>query len=123
MGGGGSRQGPARLWHDCRAPGCHFVTVAVVAVGGEVESGVLRHCPDGLWRGGGLGSWLQGPPVVLCSPLWASTPRPRPEALLERRSTRRATILFRALPTTHTQSGSLSPALFSGISLFLLQAF
>lgn len=34
LGGRGGRREPARLWHDCRALGCHFVTVAVVAGGG-----------------------------------------------------------------------------------------
>lgn len=65
MGGGGGRQGPARLWHDYRAPGCHFVTVAVVAVGGGAEScAIAPTAPDveaaGV-AGPGDSQWRSGP--------------------------------------------------------------
>lgn len=82
MGGGGGRQGPARLWHDYRAPGCHFVTVAVVAVGG---GRVLRHRPDGPGRRGGRGGRPWGLAVAFWAPMGVRFPRQRPEVLLERR--------------------------------------
>lgn len=47
LGGRGSRQGPACLWHDWRAPGCHFVTAAVVA-GGAGEAEPCAITPTGL---------------------------------------------------------------------------
>lgn len=72
LGGRGGRQGPVRLWHDCRAPGCHFVTAAVVAAGGR--GGALRHHPDGPGRGGSLGRWPQHPQMRYGT-RWVSPPR------------------------------------------------
>ena len=59
LGGRGGRQGPACLWHDWRAPGCHFVTAAVVAGGGGGRT--LRHYPDGPGREGSRGIWPRDP--------------------------------------------------------------
>lgn len=66
LGGRGGRRGPARLWHDCRAPGCHFVTVAVVAVGGRgAEPCAIAPTAPDVEAAGEAGSgdprWCSGP--------------------------------------------------------------
>lgn len=88
LGGRRGRRGPVRRWHDCRAPGCHFVTAAVVAAGGAGAGAggrALRHHPDGPGRGGSSGRW---PGTLRCAvgPDGCSLPCHRPEALLARRN-------------------------------------
>ncbi|XP_043326838.1 acidic leucine-rich nuclear phosphoprotein 32 family member A isoform X1 [Cervus elaphus] len=104
LGARGGRQGPARLWQDCRAPGCHFVTVAVVAVGGWGRRLAPSPRRPRTWkqqgeRAAGTRSRALGPYVGGGVP----SPCQRREALLERRGGRcsgRATILPASAPPT-----------------------
>lgn len=75
MGGGrDGRQGPGRLWHDCWAPGCHFVTVAVVAVGGgDADSCAIAPTAPDLETAGGAGP-RDHPPQLYSGPPCRSPP-------------------------------------------------
>ena len=89
MGGGrDGRQGPGRLWHDCWAPGCHFVTVAVVAVGGGTQTLAPSPRRPRTWRQQGEPVPGTPPPVVLWAPMPVPSLCQLPEALLERRGGR-----------------------------------
>ena len=131
LGARGGRQGPARLWQDCRAPGCHFVTVAVVAVGWEGWGGGadLRHRPDGPGRGSSKGNGLRGPRVVLWAPMCGGGPPPVANGLRLFWSVAAAVAVggrrssLRVLPPPPSELPASPAPLLSSISSFLRQAF
>lgn len=76
LGGRGGRQGPDRWWHDCRAPGCHFVTTAVVAAGGGGDGGgqSLAPSPRRAWTWRQRGEVAPAPAEALWDPMGVPSP-------------------------------------------------
>lgn len=126
LGARGGRQGPARLWQDCRAPGCHFVTVAVVAVGRGGRTLAPSPRRPGTWkqqgeRAAGTPSCALGPDVGGFPPVanglrlfWSVAAA---VALGGRRSS------LRVLPPPPSALPASPAPLLSSISSFLRQAF
>lgn len=124
LGGRGGRRGPARLWHDCRAPGCHFVTVAVVPGWGGAQTCAIAPTAPDVEAAGGAGS---GDPQLCSGPQWGSPPLANGLRLCwsvaaavapgGRRSSRRV------LPPPPSALPASPAPLLASISSFLLQAF